>query len=53
MRPGKKKERQGETEETIKIDGFLSFTPGWMLMYFFLQAFFESHPIFSWLYGYV
>jgi hypothetical protein len=23
-----KQERQGETEETIKIDGFLSFTPG-------------------------
>jgi hypothetical protein len=28
------KERKGETHETIKIDGFVSFTPHWMLMYF-------------------
>ncbi len=30
----KKKERKDETHETIKIEGFLSFTPHWMLMYF-------------------
>ncbi len=28
----RKKERKGETHETIKINGFLSFTPHWMLM---------------------
>jgi hypothetical protein len=31
----RKNERQGEAQETIKIDGFLSFTPTRMLMYFF------------------
>jgi hypothetical protein len=35
----RKKERQGETQETIKIDGFLSFTPPWMLMYLFCRFF--------------
>jgi hypothetical protein len=30
-----KKERQDETQFTTKIDGFLSFIPRWMLMYFF------------------
>jgi hypothetical protein len=38
----RKKERQGETQETIKIDGFLSFIPPWMLMYVF--AFFWISP---------
>jgi hypothetical protein len=38
----RKKERQGETEVTIKIDGFLSFTPRWMLMYFFAGFFWIS-----------
>jgi hypothetical protein len=31
----RKKERQDETQFTTKIDGFLSFIPRWMLMYFF------------------
>jgi hypothetical protein len=30
----RKKERQDETQFIAKIDGFLSFTPPWMLMYF-------------------
>jgi hypothetical protein len=30
-----KKERQDETQFTTKIDGFLSFNPPGMLMYFF------------------
>jgi hypothetical protein len=30
-----KKERQDETQFTTKVDGFLSFIPPWMLMYFF------------------
>jgi hypothetical protein len=56
----KEKERQDETQFTTKIDGFLSFIPlhidgflsfippphlRWMLMYFFWQVIFESHPI--------
>ncbi len=32
----RKKERQGETQGTIKIDVFLSFNPPWMLMNFFV-----------------
>jgi len=36
----RKKERQNETQFTTKIDGFLSFTPRWiMLMYFFCRLF--------------
>ncbi len=35
----KKKERQNETQFTTKIDGFLSFNPPWMLMYFFVGFF--------------
>ncbi len=36
----KKKERQDETQFTIKIDGFLSFIiPRWMLTYFFAGFF--------------
>jgi hypothetical protein len=31
----KRKERQDETQFTTKVDGFLSFIPRWMLMYFF------------------
>ncbi len=31
----REKERQDETQFTTKIDGFLSFIPPWMLMYFF------------------
>jgi len=31
----RKKERQDETQFTTKMDGFLSFIPRWMLMYFF------------------
>jgi hypothetical protein len=34
-----KKERQDETQFTTKIDGFLSFIPRWMLMYFFVVFF--------------
>ncbi len=32
--------------ESKKIDGFLSFIPSWMLMYFFASFFFESHPLY-------
>jgi hypothetical protein len=32
----REKERQDETQFTTKIDGFLSFIPRWMLMYFFV-----------------
>ncbi len=32
----KKKEKQGETQETINFDNLLSFTPPWMLMYLFV-----------------
>jgi hypothetical protein len=32
----RKKERQDEIHFTTKIDGFLSFIPCWMLMYFFV-----------------
>jgi hypothetical protein len=58
----RKQRKRGWNSETIKIDGFLSFTPPWMLMYF-VAVFFESHPlydqtqgtgaVFSWLYGYL
>ncbi len=37
-----KKERQDETQFTTKIDGFLSFIPCWMLMYFFAGFFWIS-----------
>ncbi len=57
------KERQGETQETIKIDSFLSFAPTWMLMYFFAGSFWISPcvhdqlrvlgAVFSWLHGYL
>jgi hypothetical protein len=36
-----KKERQDETQFTTNIDGFLSFIPSWMLMYFFAGFFFN------------
>ncbi len=61
----RKKERQGETQETNKNWWFSEFhRRPWLLMYFFfLQVFFESHlvydqtrgthPVFSWLYGYL
>ncbi len=39
----RKKERQDETQFTTKIDGFLSFIPRWMLMYFF-AGFFRISP---------
>jgi hypothetical protein len=39
----RKKERQGETHETMQIDGFLNFTPPWMLTDFF-AGFFEISP---------
>jgi hypothetical protein len=35
----RKKERQDETQFTTKTDGFLSFIPRWMLMYFFCRLF--------------
>jgi hypothetical protein len=35
----RKKERQDETQFTTKIDGFLSFIPHFMLMYFFAGFF--------------
>jgi hypothetical protein len=31
----RKKKRQDGTQFTTKIDGFLSFIPYWMLVYFF------------------
>ncbi len=43
----RRKERQDETQFTTKIDGFMSFIPRWMLMFFFFQAFFESHPVYD------
>jgi hypothetical protein len=39
----KKKERQDEIQFTTKIDGFLIFTPHWMLMYLFV-GFLEISP---------
>jgi hypothetical protein len=39
----RKNERQDETQFATKIDVFLSFTPCWMLMYFF--AGFEKKEI--------
>jgi hypothetical protein len=38
----RKKERQDETQFTTKIDGFLSFIPRWMLIYFFADSFWIS-----------
>jgi hypothetical protein len=35
----RKKERQDETQFTTKIDGFLSFIPRLVLMYFFAGLF--------------
>jgi hypothetical protein len=46
----RKKERQDETHFSTKIDGFLSFIPCWMLMYF-LADFFESHPVYDQIQG--
>jgi len=40
-------ERHDETKFTTKIDGFLSFTPCWMLMYFFAGFFFDSHSVYD------
>ncbi len=38
----KKKGRHGETHEPSKLMVFLSFNPGWMLMYFFAGFFFKN-----------
>ncbi len=35
----RRKKRQDETQFTTKIDGFLSFIPPWMLLYFFAGFF--------------
>jgi hypothetical protein len=44
----RKKERQDETQFTTKLDGFLSlYPPCLMLMYIFLEVFFESHPVYD------
>jgi hypothetical protein len=44
----RKKERQNETQFTIKFDGFLSFIPRLMLMLmYFFARFFESHPVYD------
>jgi hypothetical protein len=40
-----KKERQDETQFATKIDGFPSFIPPWMLIYFFAGFFLKSHPM--------
>jgi hypothetical protein len=37
----RKKETQDETQFTTKIDGFWSFIPPWMLIYFFAGFFFS------------
>ncbi len=42
----RKKERQDETQFTTKFDGFLSFIPRGMLMYFSAR-FFDSHPVYG------
>ncbi len=64
----RKKKRQGETQKTIKIDGFLSFFHPLLnanvhFCRFCFESCFESHPVydqtqgsravFSWLYGYL
>jgi hypothetical protein len=41
------KEGQDETQFTTKIDGFLSFIPRWLLMYFSAGFFCESHPVYD------
>ncbi len=43
----RKKERQDETQFTTKIDGFLSFIPPSVLMYFFAGCFFECHSLYD------
>jgi hypothetical protein len=47
----RKKERQDETQFTTKIDGFLSFIPSWMLIYFFAVKN-KSHPVCDQTQGY-
>jgi hypothetical protein len=47
----RKKERQDETQFTTKIDGFLSFIPRWMFMYF-LQFKKKSRPVYDQTQGY-
>jgi hypothetical protein len=39
--------RWGETQFTTKIDGFLVPSSLWMLMFFFVQVFFWSHPVYD------
>ncbi len=41
MEGRRKKERQDETQFIIKMDGFLSFIPRWMLMSLFAGFFFS------------
>jgi hypothetical protein len=58
----RKKKKIGWNSGTIKIDGYMSFIPPWMLMYFFAKVFLKSHlvydqtqgtnVVFSWFYGY-
>ncbi len=43
----RKNERQGETQETIKIGGFMSFTPPLNANVLFCRCFFESHPVYD------
>jgi len=46
----RKKERQDEIHFTTKIDGFLSFIPCWMLMYFFVLK--KFHPMYDQTHGF-
>jgi hypothetical protein len=49
VEPLGEKERHGEIQEPSKFDGSLSFTPRWMLMYFFAGLFWISPSV--WPYG--
>jgi hypothetical protein len=44
----REKERQDETQFTTKIDGFLSFTPGWVLIHVLFFARFFKISIHLW-----
>jgi hypothetical protein len=43
----RRKERDGETQETIKIDDFLSFSPPLNANVLFCRLFFESQPMYD------
>jgi hypothetical protein len=47
-----KKERQGETQFTTKIDSFLSFIPPLNANVLILPVFFKTHPVYDQTQGY-